>query len=200
VVAAAAPPDAADRPDGRSGFHRLPALPADPAGSEALVDSALATLSRLEAMIAIVAASPLTPLDALPQDEWRRRVIAPLAQVFWLVRRVVWEFLASGDGGRIVLVTEPLRAEAAGSSDEDANEVIAASLRALARSIAKEVGSRAVACNVVLATAEAGAVDVAGGGAGAGDPLRPIADAALYLASDQSSFVNGEAITVRIRL
>jgi NAD(P)-dependent dehydrogenase (short-subunit alcohol dehydrogenase family) len=129
-------------------------------------------------------------------------VIAPLRQAFWLARRVIWEFLAGGNGGRLVFVTEPPRQWAAGGPGDEPNTVVGGALCSLSRSIAKEVGSRAVACNVVLAAPALPAGDRTGRSgprpASAAHLSLPLIESALYLASEDASFVNGEVLTVRV--
>jgi 3-oxoacyl-[acyl-carrier protein] reductase len=176
---------------------------ADVAGCDLLVDAFLARFGRIDAAIATVAAPPIGALTDMSLDAWQSSVIAPLRQAFWLARRVIWEFLAGGNGGRLVFVTEPPRQWAAGAAPgNEPNAVVGGALYSLARSIAKEVGSRAVACNVVLA---APAPRVAGRmsrgdtrPASADDLNLPLIESALYLASEDASFVNGEALTVRV--
>jgi 3-oxoacyl-[acyl-carrier protein] reductase len=187
-VALAAPPVPEPRAGRRRGICRFPSDCGDPEGCDLLIEAVVEKFSRLDAVIATAAAPEVGALDALSMEEWQQSVIAPLRRTFWLARRVVWEFLAAGGGGRLVFVTEP-PIEGPASSRGEPNEIIGAALVSLARSIAKEVGRRAVACNVVL---------VASGGPSAADPLPPMVEAALYLASKDASFVNGEALTVRV--
>jgi 3-oxoacyl-[acyl-carrier protein] reductase len=174
----------------------LPDASDDPAGCERLVDAALAWLPRLDSVITPVVVPPVAPPDRLELEQWQQRVIAPLSQAFHFAKRVVWEFLAEGAGGRLVFVTAPAPVVPTIPGSEHANEVVAAALLSLARSIAKEVGSRSVACNVVMTAMD----DPAPGWESRGSaptPVLPIVEASLYLASEDASFVNGEALTVR---
>jgi hypothetical protein len=82
------------------------------------------------------------------------------------------------------------KSRGSGESDDsrinDPNEMVAAALVSLGRSIAKEAAGRAVACNVVVSRS---------GSASTSSRAR-IVDAALYLASEDASFVNGELVEV----
>jgi len=189
-VALAAPPTASESRTGRArGICRFPSEGLDNvAGCDLLVETIIERFSCLNAAIATVVAPPIGELDTLSLERWQQCTVTPLRRTFWLAQRVIWEFLSAGNGGRLVLVTEPLL-EGGPAPGTDPNEIVGAALVSLSRSIAKEVGRRGVACNVVLAVS---------GGPAAEDPLLQIVDAALFLASEEASFVNGEAITVQV--
>jgi NAD(P)-dependent dehydrogenase (short-subunit alcohol dehydrogenase family) len=149
-----------------------------------VVEAVLDEFSRLDVAILTVAAPPIRGLEYLESAEWSRCVTAPLVALFRIVRRVVWEFLAAGRGGRLVFVVEPEHPDASG---RDSAGIVGCALVSLARSVAKEAGPRAVACNVVRARASGAATETAWG---------PIVEAALFLASEDASFMNGEEILV----
>ena len=175
-------------------------IAADDADCDRIVDAFITRFGHIDAAIATIGAPRLGALADMSLDVWQDSVIAPLRQAFWLARRVLWEFLAGGSGGRLVFVTEPPREWAAGATGHEPNTVVGGALYSFARSIAKEVGSRAVACNVVLAAP----ASPAGGRRSRGEPwaasedyfVQPLIESALYLASENASFVNGEALTV----
>jgi 3-oxoacyl-[acyl-carrier protein] reductase len=185
VVAPTAPVDGI----GRSRVVRFPSDGLDSAGGCDLLFEAVAErFPCLDAVIATVVAPPIGALDTLSLARWERCTVAPLKRAFRLAQRVIWEFLSTGNGGRLVFVTEPLM-EGGLPPDTVSNEIVGAALVSLSRSIAKEVGPRKVGCNVVLS---------APGGVAGDDPLIPIVGAALYLASEDASFVNGATLTVRV--
>jgi NAD(P)-dependent dehydrogenase (short-subunit alcohol dehydrogenase family) len=189
-VALATPEAASGSPAGRAkGIHLFsPDRLNDAGGCDLLVEEVSKCLAGLDAVIATIATPPIHALDNLSLEDWELSASAPLKRAIWLARRVVWEFLATGEGGRLVFVAEPTLADAV-SSGAPANEVVGAGLVSLARSIAKEVGRRGIACNVVLSESE---------GPREREALVPLVTTALFLASDDASFVNGEAITVRV--
>ena len=101
------------------------------------------------------------------------------------------EFLAHGAGGRLVHVAPVVRPWAS------AQAMAAASLQALLslmRSTAKEYGPRRVACNAV--------VPVAGDAVGPRQPppTDAVAEAVLFLASAEASYLNGEALRASCRI
>jgi 3-oxoacyl-[acyl-carrier protein] reductase len=189
-VALAAPSTASEFRTGRGrGIRRFPSEGIDNgAGCELLVEAIIERFSYLDAAIVTVGTTPIGELDTLSLERWQQCAVTPLRRTFWLAQRIIWEFLSAGNGGRLVFVTEPLL-EGKPTLGTSPNEIVGAALVSLSRSIAKEVGRRGVACNVILAVS---------GGPAAEDPLLPIVDAALYLASEDASFVNGEALTVQI--
>ena len=189
-VALAAPPTARGDRAGRGRVIRRfssEGLDSD-AGCDLLFEAVIERFYCLDAVIATVVAPPIGAIDTLSLARWQRCTVTPLKRAFWLAQRAIWEFLATGNGGRLVFVTDPL-IEGGPPPDTVPNEIVGAALVSLSRSIAKEVGPRKVACNVVL---------TARGGPAGDDPLIPIVDAALYLASEDASFVNGATLTVRV--
>jgi 3-oxoacyl-[acyl-carrier protein] reductase len=158
------------------------------AGCDLLFEAIIDRLSFLDAAVVTIAAPPIGEFDTFSLEGWQQCAVTPLRRVFWLTRRIIWEFLSAGNGGRLVFVTDPLL-DGEPPQGSAPNEIVGDALISLSRSIAKEVGRREVVCNVVL---------VASGGPTTEDPLLPIVDAVLYLASEDASFVSGEALTVRV--
>jgi NAD(P)-dependent dehydrogenase (short-subunit alcohol dehydrogenase family) len=110
-----------------------------------------------------------------------------LRRLFWLARRAVEECLAEGAAARIVLLLDP---DPAGAR----NEVVEGALRSFARSLAREYGSRALACNVIVPVRSCGT-----DGARAPDLVDAIVEHVVFLASPDASFVNGETLVVDMR-
>ena len=146
---------------------------------DTLIENVVAQVPLIDSAIIVLPAAPLGPLHEVSLDQWHGLVTDPLRRVFLLARRLVEEFLASGRGGRLILVV--------GSNEPEANLIVEEAATSFARSVAREYGRRALTCNVVL---PAPGMDSPAGG------LEPITDCALFLASGRASFVNGEAFVV----
>ena len=137
------------------------------------------------------------PLLELSLADWNATLVTNLREPFWVSRRAVQEFLASGEGGRIVHITS-----AGGETPSASHAASHTALQAFVRSIAKEYGRRGVTCNAVTVR------DVRGQEVKVREPLQPdrrreqqpfrqsaaIAELALFLASTDASFVNGEVL------
>ena len=161
------------------GFVSFPGSQENETDVDTLIEHVVAQFPTLDSAIIVLPAAPLGALHEVTLDRWHERVTDPLRRAFLLARRVVEEFLASGRGGRLILVV--------GSNESDANLIVQEAATSFARSVAREYGRRALTCNVVLPAP--GANSPASGS-------EPIADCALFLASGRASFVNGEAFVV----
>jgi 3-oxoacyl-[acyl-carrier protein] reductase len=150
-----------------------------------VIDAALGKLAAVNAVVAAIGAGPGRAMHETELDDWSAGVLGPMQIAFWLARRATHEFIAAGEGGRLVFVLE-----GTGEPGEDGggNEIVEQALVSLARSIAKEYGRRRVTCNVVLIR-----------GAPA-DVIQGVVDAILFLASGAASFVTGEVLTVGTRV
>jgi 3-oxoacyl-[acyl-carrier protein] reductase len=158
--------------------HAIPYDGRSEADVERAFDMVLERVHGLDGLIVVIATDTMPPLD----EEglfWERCVMQPLRTAFWLVRRSVHEWLASGGRGQIVLLMTAGRGEGGTRSAS----IIESALVSLARSVAKEYGRRAITCNVV-----------AGGSTPAAQ--REAAEAALFLASPAAGFVTGECLSV----
>jgi NAD(P)-dependent dehydrogenase (short-subunit alcohol dehydrogenase family) len=151
--------------------------------AETLFDELAARFDRIDVAIIVVPVSPLEVVYELSLDDWRSAVTRPLHRTFCLARRAIEEGLAVGAATRLVLLLEPERGA-------PRNEVVEDSLRALARSSAREYGRRTITCNVVVPV-----LDTAAASDGA-DLRDAIIEHALVLASPAASFVNGETLLV----
>jgi 3-oxoacyl-[acyl-carrier protein] reductase len=142
---------------------------------ELLFDRALEHMDEVGALVVVCAAAAHGSLLDVSAVEWRDALARGLRAPFLLARRAVEEFLATGHGGRIVLVAPAPTGPTAAAA--------AAGLPGLCRSLTKEVGRRQITCNVVAPGDEACDVE--------------IGDAVAFLLSGAASFVCGETIRVR---
>ena len=170
---------AALKASAHDGYVSFPGSQENEAAADTLIENVVAQFPQLDSAIIVLPAAPLGPLHTMTLNEWRELVTDPLRRVFLLARRVVEEFLASGRGGRLILVVAPIEA--------DVSLVVQEAAMSFARSVAREYGRRALTCNVVLPAPRTGS---------AARVSEPIADCALFLASGRASFVNGEAFVV----
>jgi NAD(P)-dependent dehydrogenase (short-subunit alcohol dehydrogenase family) len=151
--------------------------------AERLFGAAVARLPRVDVVVHAVSDPPTRRFMETSRAEWDGAVARALRAGFLVSRLAVEEFLAHGKGGRLVHIAPLVRPAAPGQA------LAAASLHALLslmRSTAKEYGPRRVACNAVVPVPS----DAAGP---TGDA---VAEAVLFLASPEASYVNGEALRV----
>lgn len=146
---------------------------------ERLFGTAAGRIPRLDVVVSVAPdPSPRRLLETSLAD-WEAAVSRTLRGAFLVSRMAVEEFLAHGEGGRLVHVAPLARAGA------PAQSLAAASLQgllSLVRSTAKEYGARRVACNAVLPAPVPGA--------------DAVTEAVLFLASSEASYLNGEALRV----
>jgi NAD(P)-dependent dehydrogenase (short-subunit alcohol dehydrogenase family) len=144
---------------------------------DALFDTLPGVFSPPDVVIVVVEAEPHALAHQTSLASWRRQVETPLRRTFWLLRRAVEEMLSAGSGGRLVIAMEPA------PPDAEPDEVVENALFSLVRCVAREYGRRGVACNLV---------SDGGDRSSGGNPVPSLIAHALYLASAQASFVNGE--------
>jgi 3-oxoacyl-[acyl-carrier protein] reductase len=170
---------------------------------EALFDAALERLPGIDIVVNNAGIAHDALLVDLTLADWQRVLDVNLRAPFLVCRRAVDEMLASG-GGRIVNVSS---FAAGGLVGEAAYATAKAALLSLTRSIAKEYGSRRIACNAVVP----GYIDtemLAGLGPAAraararlspeGRFGRPeeVAEAIVFLASEDAAFITGDFLYV----
>ncbi|WP_160161139.1 SDR family oxidoreductase [Actinomadura sp. K4S16] len=124
------------------------------------------------------------PAD-LPEDDWKDALISSLHTSFLVIQRAVGEFIC-GDGGRIVNVIDMTECV----PDRGVASVVRSALSSMSRCVAKEYGSRGVACSLVV---------VCGDTTGAGGAPEDVAAAVVYLASQDASIVTGDELHLTIR-
>jgi len=121
--------------------------------------------------------------------EWNQGLSVGLRCPFLIAQQAVQEFLAGGEGGRIVYIIAAPPPE--GAPAHVSVETAQSALISFVRSVAKEYGRRRIACNaIMLRLGEE--TDPAFG------QLDAAAEAVLFLASDEASFVNGEVLEVAL--
>jgi NAD(P)-dependent dehydrogenase (short-subunit alcohol dehydrogenase family) len=159
---------------------RATGVVADPAledDAERLFGTAAARLSRIDMVVSAVPDLPVRALSELTLAEWEEGVARALRGAFFVSRLAVEEFLARGAEGRIVHVAPAPRP----GPGQSLAAVSLEALLSLVRSTAKEYGPRGICCNAVVHSGDADAATV---------------EAALFLASSEASYVNGEALRV----
>lgn len=164
---------------GRAGSVTADATREDEA--ERLFGAAVGRLPRVDVVVSVAPDAPPRRLAETSLAEWDGAVSRALRGAFFVSRLAVEEFLAHGAGGRLVHVTPLVRPGA------PAQALAAASLQALLslmRSTAKEYGPRRVASNAVVPVPPDPG----------GPPRDAVAEAVLFLASAEASYVNGEAL------
>ena len=188
-----------------AGEDRVLAVAADvtrEADVEALFDATLDRFGRVDVAVNNAAINRDDLLVRLSVEAWDEVIATNLTGPFLVARRAINEFLAEGEGGRIVSIGSLSQNGATSQASYAASK---GGLVGLTRTIAKEYGRRGIYANLVIAGfvqteisdrmpdfAKQFLVDAC--------PLRRMASAdeiasvVLFLASDRASFINGEAI------
>jgi 3-oxoacyl-[acyl-carrier protein] reductase len=172
---------------------------------EIMIGSAVDLLGGLDGLVTVVGGQvafvPAVKLHEMADEDWDTVYEVNLRYVARAVRQVLSSFLEQGEGGAIVSVgsvtgfmAAPLQA---------AYGVAKAGLLSLARTVAAEYAADGIRMNVVaggaISTGVANTVsekwvdEIPVGRYGTSDE---VADAALYLLSDASSYVTGQQIVV----
>jgi 3-oxoacyl-[acyl-carrier protein] reductase len=150
---------------------------------ERLFDQALERFFDLHVLVVNnvgqAALSEGKPLAETSLAEWNQNLAIHLRGPFLATQRALQEFLAGGQGGRIVLIMQ----SAASVGRRVGIAVAQSALRSFVRSVAKEYGRREIACNAVAVQGEPVQADA-------------VAETVLFLASAEASFVNGEVLFV----
>lgn len=178
----------------------------DAAEIERLLADAAAKLGGLDALVTVVGGQvafvPAVRLHEMADEDWDTMYEVNLRYVSRAVRAALRMFLDHGTRGAIVSVGSVTGFM--GAPRQGAYGVMKAGLLSLARTVAAEYSAEGIRMNVVaggaIATAAANAdadgtwVDeIPVGRYGTG---RDIAEAALYLVDDASSYVTGQQIVV----
>ena len=111
-------------------------------------------------------------------SEWDHTLHQSLRRAFWLSKYAVNEFLSSSEICRILHIL----------CEENSSPVVQSGMYAFIRSLAKEYGRRHITTNMLLS-------DVEYDSSAASLP-DPVIQTALFMVSDQASFINGERIHV----
>jgi 3-oxoacyl-[acyl-carrier protein] reductase len=172
----------------------------------AIISSAVDLLGGLDGLVTVVGGQvafvPAVKLHEMADQDWDTVYEVNLRYVARAVRQVLPIFLAQGTGGAIVSVGSVTGFMAA--PHQAAYGVAKAGLLSLARTVAAEYAADRIRMNVVAggaiatgvantASAEEWVDEIPVGRFGTSDE---IAEAALYLLSDASSYVTGQQIIV----
>jgi len=189
----------------RHGPGRAIAVRADvsrEADVEALFDATVEAFGRVDVAVNNAAVNRDDLLVHLTVESWDEVIATNLTGPFLVARRAIQEFLAQGEGGRIVSLGSLSQMGATSQASYAAGK---GGLVGLTRTIAKEYGRRGIFANLVVA----GYVETAitermpeyvkrflVDSCTLRRTARPeeIAAAVLFLASARASFVNGETI------
>ena len=171
---------------------------------ERLFDFAVDKIENLHVLVNNAAIIEDQLLISTSLEDWNRVMGVNLRGAFLTSRRAIEEFMAGGEGGRIVNVSS---ISANGSAGQASYAASKSALLSLTRSIAKEYGRRGILCNAVVPgyletdMTKAFSADARQARERLSPHLRfgkpaEVVEAILFLASAQSSYVNGDTIHV----
>jgi NAD(P)-dependent dehydrogenase (short-subunit alcohol dehydrogenase family) len=187
------------------GAGRVVAIRADVAQEadvEALFDATLNTFGKVDVAINNAAISHASLLVSLTVHDWDMIIATNLTGSFLIARRAIKEFLARGEGGRIVSVGSLMQTGAPSNASYAASK---GGLVGLTRAIAEEYGCESIFANLVVT----GYVDTALTSSLSDSVKRRIVEASpqrrkastdeiaavvLFLASSRALCVNGQSI------
>jgi NAD(P)-dependent dehydrogenase (short-subunit alcohol dehydrogenase family) len=183
----------------------------DPAAAAAMVERGLAELGGIDVLVCNAAIRPHKAIEETTLEEWHRVFAVDLHSAFYLARAVVPGMKARGRGSIIALGGQ---SSLTGRPNTAAVTAAKTGLLGLVRALAAELGPHGIRANMVVP----GFIDTERRYAewypefrerppGAPEqvkeiPLRrlgrpeDIAEACVYLASDASSYVTGDALRV----
>lgn len=172
--------------------------------SEALVSQVLSDFGNIDILINNAGITRDTLLMRMSEEQWDEVMEVNLKSVFNLTKACLKTFLKNKSGSIINMSSVVGVNGNAGQANYAASK---AGIIGFSKSVAKELGSRNIRCNVVapgfIATEMTGQLDekvVAGWVENiplkrAGTP-EDVANLCLFLASDQSSYISGQVISV----
>ena len=184
------------------------AVPTDvsnPAQVDAMVQTAMERLGRIDILVSNAGICPTTPWDDVTLDNWNQVLGVNLSGMFLCTKAVVKHMRAQGYG-RIVYVSSP--AAYVGSIIAHVGYGVSkAGVIALMKSVAKGFGADGIRANAIAP----GPIDTPMGRSYSPEYWKAteektllkrhaaateMADAILYLASDRSSYVTGEVLWI----
>jgi NAD(P)-dependent dehydrogenase (short-subunit alcohol dehydrogenase family) len=165
-----------------------------------LVEEVRSTYGRLDVLINNAAVAPRAPLLTMDEWDWDRMLAVNLKGPFLLTQSV--GRVMADEGGGVILNMASAQARAGTLPDRGGYLASKAALLALTRQAALELAAYNVRVNAICpgypmvdGTEPAGLAADDSLLAGA-RLLGPIAQAALYLCSEQAAFVTGECLTI----
>lgn len=169
---------------------------------ESLFDAVLEAFGRIDVAVNNAAINRDDLLVNLTVGAWDEVIATNLTGPFLVARRAIQEFLAQGEGGRIVSIGSLSQMGATSQASYAASK---GGLQGLTRTIAKEYGRKGIFANVVVAGYVETSIStrmpefarrflVEACPQRRMAHAREIAAAVLFLASERAAFVNGETI------
>jgi meso-butanediol dehydrogenase / (S,S)-butanediol dehydrogenase / diacetyl reductase len=180
---------------------------ADPATARAAVAMCVERFGRVDLMAAHTGIAEPRPVLETDDEHWRKHMAVNVDGVFWCVREAARAMVSSGRGGAIVC-TASINAWHV-EETMAAYNVSKAAVHAIARSAAIDLGRHGVRVNAVAP----GVVDTPIAALVVHNPEvapeylktiplgrfglpRDIADAVLFLASDDASYITGQMLVI----
>lgn len=177
----------------------------DAAQCESLVNEVIKEFGTVDILVNNAGISKDNLLLRLTPDQWDEVIRVNLNSVFYMTKQVIRPMMKARSGSIINMSSVIGEMGNAGQTSYAASK---AGILGFTKSVAKELGSRNVRCNAIapgfvetdmtsyLKEGEAGEKYKAGIPLGRFASGEDIANTALYLASDMSSYVTGQTISV----
>lgn len=193
---------AAHAPDARCRAYALDV--ADPRAVEEVGDAVLDDFESVRAVVCNAGVVEHALAAQMSDETWHRVLTTNLSGAFYVARHFLMPFLADG-GGRLVFVGSIAQDGMSGQANYSASK---AGLVGLAKALAKEYGRKNITANVVVPgffdtdmTRDSMAESYMAFWrqhcpVGRVGEIEEVAQVVLFLASDASSFVNGQAVPV----
>jgi NAD(P)-dependent dehydrogenase (short-subunit alcohol dehydrogenase family) len=191
-----------ERVHGKGRVRALAADVANEAEVDALFDATLDSFGRIDAVVNNAGINRDDLLVRTTAEAFDDVIATNLTGAFLIARRAVYEFLAQGEGGRIVSISSLSQR---GATSQAAYAASKGGLGGLTRTLAKEYGARGIVSNIVAV----GLVDtelskkippemrrmlVDTSPLRRAGSVREIAEVVLYLCSARAGFINGETL------